>query len=442
MVKLSFSTLRVFASLVCGSASSLSKRSKFLFLSCLLMPSLAFSFEFPPERTEREADKELGWMFAPLPGCVEGVGCAVPIAGLISNFYKSTDLVILKTLAKGDIEATVVQLQKFPIIDERLFLKVLYYDWDISFLSYDRGIHSGKNDYYQTFENLNTSTINLQSQFYNQHLEIQIGYSSGGTEISKIFDADENQFSNIQSPLRTWVDNTIGAQIDLTDNHLEPREGIRFELLHNATDYGLSDLSDYDVNSMNFTTYIPFLGSDTLLINAFQSRSYISEQGLTDENAFRNKFGLGCDLEKEVAACRVAEERRTKYWLERNRFGKASALGGINRMRAYSLGRFYAGNSSNYSLEYRLNFSEKQTPINWIIMGGMRTVLQAAFFYEVGSVSDDVSELHNNMRTSFGVGFRTIISGLIYRFDLAKGDDGIAPTLFINYPLALGTLGS
>jgi hypothetical protein len=31
---------------------------------------------------------------------------------------------------------------------------------------------------------------------------------------------------------------------------------------------------------------------------------------------------------------------------------------------------------------------------------------------------------------------------LIYRFDLAKGDDGIAPTLFINYPLALGTLGS
>ena len=442
MVKLFFSTLRVFASLVCGSASSLSRRSKLLFLSCLLMPSLAFSFEFPPERTEREADKELGWMFAPLPGCVEGVGCAVPIAGLISNFYKSTDLVILKTLAKGDIEATVVQLQKFPIIDEKLLLKFLYYDWDISFLSYDRGIHSGKNDYYQTFENLNTSTINLQSQFYNQHLEIQIGYSSGGTEVSKIFDADENQFSNIQSPLRTWVDNTIGAQIDLTDNHLEPREGIRFELLHNATDYGLSDLSDYDVNSMNFTTYIPFLGSDTLLINAFQSRSYISDQGLTDENAFRNKFGLGCDLEKEAAACRVAEERRTKYWLERNRFGKASALGGINRMRAYSLGRFYAGNSSNYSLEYRLNFSEEQTPINWIIMGGMRTVLQAAFFYEVGSVSDDLSELHSNMRTSFGVGIRAIISGLIYRFDLAKGDDGIAPTLFINYPLALGTLGS
>ena len=79
-------------------------------------PSIAFSYEFPPERTLREADKELGWMFAPLPGCVEGVGCAVPIAGLISNFYKSTDLVLIKTLTKGDIEATVVQLQKFPLL--------------------------------------------------------------------------------------------------------------------------------------------------------------------------------------------------------------------------------------------------------------------------------------------------------------------------------------
>ena len=111
-------------------------------------------------------------------------------------------------------------------------------------------------------------------------------------------------------------------------------------------------------------------------------------------------------------------------------------------MRAYKLGRFYAGNSSNYALEYRLNFSEKQTPMKWIIMGGIRTVLQAAFFYETGSVSDDISLLHQNMKSSYGLGFRAIISGLIYRVDLAAGDDGIAPTLFINYPLSLGTLGS
>jgi len=416
--------------------------AKLWILLCLLIPTSVFSYEFTPERTVREADQQLGWMVAPLPGCVEGVGCALPIAGLISNFYKSTDLVLIKTLSKGDIEATVVQLQKFPIIDKKLFFKALYYDWDISLLNYDRGIHSGKNDYYQTFENTNNSTINLQYQLYNQHLEIQIGYSKGNAKISKIFHNDENQFLNIQSPYRSWIDHTIGTQIDLTDNHLEPREGIRFGLLHNATNYGLDELSDYDVNSLNLTTYIPFLKSDTLLINAFQSRSYITEHGLTDVNTLSNKFNLGCDLEIQSQSCSDVEKKRINYWLQRNRFGKASGLGGINRMRAYSQGRFYAGNSSNYVLEYRHNFSEKQNPINWIIIGGVRTVLQASFFYELGSVSDDISELHNNMKTSFGLGFRAIISGLIYRFDLAKGDDGIAPTLFINYPLSLGSLGS
>ena len=97
------------------------RMTKLWFLLFLLLPAIAFSYEFPPERTVRDADKELGWMVAPLPGCVEGVGCAVPIAGMISNFYKSTDLVLIKTLMQGDIEATVVQLQKFPIVYVKLF---------------------------------------------------------------------------------------------------------------------------------------------------------------------------------------------------------------------------------------------------------------------------------------------------------------------------------
>ena len=89
-----------------------------------------------------------------------------------------------------------------------------------------------------------------------------------------------------------------------------------------------------------------------------------------------------------------------------------------------------------------MNFSEKTTPINWIFLGGVKTVLQTAFFHEAGGVSDDISKLNQNLRSSYGLGFRAIISSLIYRFDLAVGDDGIAPTIFINYPLSLGSLGS
>jgi len=420
----------------------LKRLSKLLFFLCFFMPSIVLSFEFSPERSENDAENEIGWLVAPLPIIVEGIGSGVPIAASISNVYRSTDLLMAKTFFKGDFEVSLFSISKFPVIDEKLLFSLGVTDFYMPFRSYDRGIDSGKEDYYQTLEKYNSNFVTFQSQFYNQRLEFLLTYSTGGTKLEKIFDVDGNDFSNIQSPQRNWVDHVIGTQIDLTDNHLDPSEGLRIGLLHSNTNYGLNELSDYAVDDLNITAYFPFFKIHTLLFNAFQSRSNITEKGLVDEDAVRNKFGLDCDLEKEAVACRNTETRRINYWLKRNRSSKATALGGLNRMRAYSQGRFYAANSSNYVLEYRLNYSEKRTPMNWIFLGGLRTVLQTSFFYETGSVADDISRLHQKMKSSFGVGFRAIISGLIYRFDLAKGEDGIAPTLFINYPLSLGSLGT
>ena len=62
------------------------------------------------------------------------------------------------------------------------------------------------------------------------------------------------------------------------------------------------------------------------------------------------------------------------------------------------------------------------------------------FFYEAGGVSDDISKLNQNLRPSYGLGFRAIISSLIYRFDLAVGDDGFAPTIFIIHSIRNRTI--
>ena len=420
----------------------LNKYIKFWFLLFFFIPSSTLSFDFPPERSKSDAETELGWMVLPLPIVVEGIGSGIPIAAAISNIYKSTDLLMAKTFFEGDFEINLFSLSKIPLIDEKLLFSLGFTDLNMPFRSYDRGIESGKEDYYQTLEKFNNNFVTLQSQFYKQRLELLLSYSIGGTKVEKIFDVDGNDFSNIQNPQRRWIDRSIGTQVDLTDNHLDPSEGLRIGILHSESNYSLNELSDYAVNDLNITAYFPFFETHTLLFNAFQSRSYITDNGIVDETSLRNKFGLGCDLETQTTACENAETRRINYWLKRNQSSKATALGGLNRMRAYSLGRFYAANSSNYVFEYRLNYSEKRTPMNWIFLGGIRTVLQTSFFYETGSVSDEVSQLHEKMKSSFGVGFRAIISGLIYRFDLAKGDDGIAPTLFINYPLSLGTLGS
>jgi len=422
--------------------SFLKKITQVCFLIFILTPSILFSYDFTPDRSLSDAETEIGWLVAPLPIIVEGIGSGVPIVAIISNVYENSDLQMAKTFFDGDFEVNLFSFSKFPVIDEKLLLSFGFTDFYMPYRSYDRGIDSGKEDYYQTLEKYNSNFVTFQSQFYKQRLELLYSYSTGGTEIEKIYDIYGNEFSNIQSPKRSWIDNVIGTQIDLTDNHLDPTEGLRIEILHTDSNYELDDLSDYAVYDLNITAYFPFFETHTLLFNAFQSRSSITENGLLDENSFRNKFGLGCELEKEVVACQNVETRRINYWLRRNRSSKATALGGLNRMRAYSLGRFYSANSSNYVLEYRLNFSEKVTPVNWIFLGGIRTVLQTSFFYEIGSVSENISQLHEKMKSSFGLGFRAIISGLIYRFDVAKGEDGVAPTLFINYPLSLGTLGT
>lgn len=408
----------------------------------IFIPSVVLANPFIPERTKTEADTELGWLVAPLPINVEGIGSTVPIAGIFSNFYKTTDLLFVAPFIKGDIEAKVFSVYKLPIVKESLFFTVLYNEYLIGFRNYDRGIDSGEKDYYQTLEKTDSTTYRMQAQFFDQRFEFQLGYSSGKANVEKIYDVDGNYFSNIQSSERNWVDNIVGTQIDLTDNHFDPHQGLRLGLLHSSTNYGPEFLSDYSVNDLNASLYVPFFENDTMLFNFFQSQSQVTSTGLIDQTSLTEQMNLGCDLETEYSKCKTSESRRVQYWLKRNKLGKASALGGLNRMRSYSFNRFFAKNSVNYTFEYRLNFSEKTTPINWFFLGGVKSVLQTAFFYEAGGVSDDNSTLNKNLRTSYGVGFRAIISGLIYRFDLAAGDEGIAPTLFINYPLSLGALGT
>ncbi len=112
----------------------------------ILLPTIAFAKDWIPERTKTEADTELGWLVAPLPINVEGIGSTVPIAGIFSNIYKTTDLLFVAPFIKGNIEAKVFSVYKLPIVKESLFFTILYNEYLIGFRNYDRGIDSGKKD--------------------------------------------------------------------------------------------------------------------------------------------------------------------------------------------------------------------------------------------------------------------------------------------------------
>ena len=63
----------------------------------------------------------------------------------------------------------------------------------------------------------------------------------------------------------------------------------------------------------------------------------VTSSGTIDQTILGQKLGLGCDLENKQKLCETAENRRLQYWLERNKQGKASALGGLNRLRALAI---------------------------------------------------------------------------------------------------------
>ena len=68
-------------------------------------------------------------------------------------------------------------------------------------------------------------------------------------------------------------------------------------------------------------------------------------------------------------------------------------------------------------------------------MKDIRTALQVAFFYEIGSVADSLSALGEIMRSSYGTGLRMVTaSGIIFRADVATGHEGIETTVIIGYP--------
>ncbi len=126
----------------------------------------------------------------------------------------------------------------------------------------------------------------------------------------------------------------------------------------------------------------------------------------------------------------------------RNIHGIASSLGGTQRLRSYPGGRFYAGHSVFWGGEIRWNLSDVSNPFDLYFARSVHTGFQLAFFAEQGSVGDDPSELFEDMRTSCGLGFRILLSGVVLRLDWATGEEGAMTQMFLGYSWGLFSVDS
>lgn len=149
----------------------------------------------------------------------------------------------------------------------------------------------------------------------------------------------------------------------------------------------------------------------------------------------QQQIGLGCSQIPPGPAqdqCIATEADFIEWQIAANRYGNATSLGGTQRLRSFDGGRFYAGHMVLYGLEYRLNLTDERRPFDIIIAKGVRTRIQLAFFAERGTVFDTWHDWWKIRKTSYGAGYRIVLSGIIIRADVAPGDEGGRFLLFID----------
>jgi len=391
------------------------------------------------ERRKDQFGRDFGYYLYPIVGEIPGLGTASGIGASVLNMADS-DTDFTGYYVRGDFEATGAALLDYHLVPQRLILDVGYNDYLVAATAYDRGIDSDPDDVIYPKAEGAYLLGQLTLSFDERRYELFARLLGGRERLHEVLDKDKQAFAGIDTDWDSGKIFSLGGSLDLTDDRLDPRRGLRFEFSSRLPSNNEADFSEYFVNDYNLTSYFPMRRWDTLVLNLFHSRAHVTRKGLTDLSLLQQRHGLDCSqypAGPDFDACQRAEAKFLASALANNRFGTASALGGTQRLRSFDNGRFYAGQALFYGAEYRWNLTDEHTPFNIYVAKGVRTGIQLAAFWERGMVADHFGDLWKDGRSSYGIGARLVLSGVIIRFDLAHGEEGAESQLFITYPWSM-----
>ncbi len=391
------------------------------------------------ERRRDQFGRDFGYYMYPIVGEIPGMGRAAGIGASVLNMGDS-DTDFTGYYVRGDIKATGAALLDYHVLPKRLIFDVGYNDYRVATTAYNRGIDSSPNDIIRPKVEGAYLLGQLTLTFDERRYEMFARMLDGRNRLIEVRDKDNQAFAGVDTSWKAGNYYSVGGSLDLTDDRLDPRDGVRFEFSSRLPHRRNADESEYFVNDYNLTAYAPMRAWDTLAFNLFYSRAHVTHQGTSDLAVLQQRYGLNCTqypVGPNRDACMAAEAKLLANKQADNIYGTASPLGGTQRLRSYDNGRFYAGQALFYGVEYRWNITDERTPFNIFIAKGIRTGIQLAAFWERGMVADQSSQLFKNGRESYGVGARVVLSGVIIRFDFAQGREGFQSQLWITYPWSM-----
>lgn len=394
---------------------------------------------FVAERRRDQFPHDPGYAVFPYVYNLPGIGMGYGVLGAMTNVAGScTDVV--GTVFAGDADGGAFGVNAVHLVPRRLILDFGGARLSRTTLqSYSlRGMGSGRDDY--SLADFGSSYFlgsRLTATFWERRLEGFIGYYGGAAKLDALRDRHGALILSSQStPEHKIAAYVAGGRLDLTDDSIDPRRGVRLEpsvwrspRQDSGPDFYFADVS--------LTGYVPVGRRSTWAFNYYRSDAYVLRKGETDTAVLARQQGLDCSLppdESQRAQCRQFLDALAAQ----NEHGTASSLGGYMRLRSYPTQRYRGAHVEFLGTELRWNLTDESKPFDIIIMKDIRTAVQVAFFYEVGTVADDAGSLWSLYRQSYGAGARVITaSGLVYRLDLAAGDEGFQPSVFFQYPWEL-----
>jgi outer membrane protein assembly factor BamA len=401
----------------------------------LLTTSATADIELP-ERREDQFPTDSGYYIVPTPYSIPGLGDGLIIVGAMTNIKHShTDM--YGFAATGDIKGYGFFGTEMHLIDKQLILdlSVTSFDKATSQVYRQRGMSTSSDDYILAELNRSDFTgARLTYTMFDRRVEFYGLFFNNETRLAAIRDRDGNLIqSAINSQLNKSNSYTYGLRLDLTDDYADPRRGLRIEssLWHSPPSN--SDDPDFDIVELSLTGYLPVGKRDTLAINYFQADTLVDRQGQTNPLTVESDLGLNCSAGsvQDQFDC----QSLVSNTVAENTFGSVGSLGGLSRLRSYPEDRFKGSHAKFVGLEYRWNLIEETKPFDFFIAKDIRTVIQLAAFYERGAISDNKDDLWGTMRESYGLGARLVTkSGLIFRADIATGDEGQEVSIIFGYP--------
>lgn len=405
-----------------------------LFLSCF-----SEAESLVPERRKHQYDTRFGYALFPYPYSLPGVGQGLGFVGGAMNI-DGTTADAYGMIFGGDVKGIAA-----GIADVQLVPRTLILDFGESRMSaatiqnYSvRGMNSDKNDYTNAeFGEVIYYGARMTASFSERRYEFYSAWYQGTLQLKNIRDKDGNIIMPADdAEVQRGHATIVGARLDLTDDYADPHRGVRLDVSRTITPPKDSG-PDYYQQDYSLSAFVPIGKRNTWAFNFLRSDAHVNSIGETDRSVIEEQQGLQCEYIADPAQKRFCDNVINNM-IENNKYGTASSLGGFSRLRSYPTGRFKGAHTLFYGTEFRWNLTEESTPFDIFIMRDVRTCWQLAFFRETGSVADKREDLGDIWRSTTGIGLRMVTaSGMVFRADLATGQDGFSPSIFIGYPWEL-----